>query len=393
MRKSQPAARGNEPGIDAMDIEYFLKLMAEKNASDMFLSAGAPVNIKVEGELIALGNAPLPAGMPKKVAYSLMDERQISEFERELELNMAIAVSGSGRFRVNVFQQRGEVSLVIRAIRSDIPSIEELQLPQVLKDIIMAARGLVLIVGSTGSGKSTTLASMIDHRNSTSTGHILTIEDPIEYLHRHKMSIVNQREVGLDTHTFHAALKNAMREAPDVILIGEIRDAATMEAAIAFAETGHICLATLHSNNADQTLERILNFFHESAHKNILMNLSLNLKAVISQRLVIGKDGKRLPAVEVLINTPLIRDMIRRGQVHEIKEAMDKSLQDGMQTFDQALFRMYKEGKIELEEALRKADSRDGLALKIRLSEGASGEHDPYADAFGSQSSGGGSFG
>src|SRR5690606_34142055 len=244
-------------------------------------------------------------------------------------------------------------------------------------------RGLVLVVGSTGSGKSTTLAAMIDHRNSNSTGHILTIEDPIEFLHRHKKSIVNQREVGLDTHAFHNALKNAMREAPDVILIGEILDSTTMESAIAFAETGHLCLATLHSNNADQTLDRILNFFPESAHKNVLMNLSLNLKAVISQRLVIGKDGKRLPAVGILINTPMIRDLIRRGEVHEIKEAMDKSLQEGMQTFDQSLYRLYKEGKIELEEALRKADSRDGLALKIRLSEGASGEHDPYADMYG----------
>ncbi len=287
-----------------MDIGYFLKLMAEKNASDMFLTSGAPVNIKIEGELHALGSAPLPAGMPKKVAYSLMNDAQIAEFERELELNMAIAVPDSGRFRVNVFQQRGEVGVVIRAIRSDIPSIEELQLPQVLKDIIMAPRGLVLIVGSTGSGKSTTLASMIDHRNRAASGHILTIEDPIEYLHRHKKSIVNQREVGLDTHSFHTALKNAMREAPDVILIGEIRDATTMEAAIAFAETGHLCLATLHSNNADQTIERILNFFPEGAHKNVLMNLALNLKAVVSQRLVIGMDGRRMPAAEVLINTP-----------------------------------------------------------------------------------------
>ena len=382
MRKSVRGDGDNEPGLDAMDIDYFLKLMAEKNASDMFLSAGAPVNIKVEGELIALGSAPLPAGMPKKVAYSLMDEKQIAEFERELELNMAIAVAGSGRFRVNVFQQRGEVGMVIRAIRSDIPSIEELQLPQVLKDIIMAPRGLVLIVGSTGAGKSTTLASMIDHRNSTTSGHILTIEDPIEYLHRHKKSIVNQREVGLDTHSFQAALKNAMREAPDVILIGEIRDAATMEAAIAFAETGHICLATLHSNNADQTIERILNFFPEGAHKNVLMNLALNMKAIVSQRLVVGIDGRRMPAAEVLINTPMIRDLLRRGQVHEIKMAMEESLEDGMQSFDQCLFRLYKEGKIEMEEALKAADSRDGLALKFRLSEGGSGEHDPYADVF-----------
>lgn len=366
-----------------MDIGYFLKLMTEKNASDMFLTTGAPVNIKVEGKLYALGNTGLPAGMVKKIAYSLMDEGQVPAFERDLELNMAIAVKDAGRFRVNVFKQRGEVGMVIRAIKSEIPTIDHLKLPEILKDIVMEPRGLVLVVGSTGSGKSTTLASMIDHRNANTTGHILTVEDPIEFLHRHKKSIVNQREVGLDTHAFANALKNAMREAPDVILIGEILDAATMEAAIAFAETGHLCLATLHSNNADQTLERILNFFPESAHKNVLMNLALNLKAVVSQRLVTGIDNKRLPATEILINTPLIRDMIRRGQVHEIKEAMDRSLQEGMQTFDQSLYRLYKDGKIELEEALRKADSRDGLALKIRLNDGASDDHDPYADSFG----------
>jgi twitching motility protein PilU len=253
----------------------------------------------------------------------------------------------------------------------------------VLKEIIMAPRGLVLIVGSTGSGKSTTLASMIDHRNSTTAGHILTIEDPIEYLHKHKKSIVNQREVGLDTHAFHNALKNAMREAPDVILIGEILDATTMEAAIAFAETGHICLATLHSNNADQTIERILNFFPEAAHKNILMNLALNLQAIISQRLVIGKDGRRRPATEVLINTPRIRDLLRRGEIHEIKLAMERSLEEGMQTFDQSLYRLYKDGTIDLEEALSKADSRDGLALKIRLAEGAGGNELPQDDPYG----------
>lgn len=365
-----------------MDIGYFLKLMTEKNASDMFLTTGAPVNIKVEGKLYPLGNTGLPAGMVKKIAYSLMDEGQVPAFERDLELNMAIAVKDAGRFRINVFKQRGEVGMVIRAIKSEIPTVDQLRLPPVLKDLVMEARGLILVVGSTGSGKSTSLAAMIDHRNSSSSGHILTIEDPIEFLHRHKKSIVNQREVGLDTHAFANALKNAMREAPDVILIGEILDATTMESAIAFAETGHLCLATLHSNNADQTLERILNFFPESAHKNVLMNLALNLKAVISQRLVTGVDGKRLPAVEVLVNTPLIRDMIRRGQVHEVKEAMERSLQEGMQTFDQALYRLYKEGKIELEEALRKADSRDGLSLKIRLSEGGADEHDPYADTF-----------
>jgi len=371
-----------------MDIGYFLKLMTEKNASDMFLTTGAPVYIKVEGKLYPLGNTGLPAGMVKKIAYSLMDEGQVPAFERDLEFNMAIAVKDTGRFRVNVFKQRGEVGMVIRAIKSEIPGIDQLKLPPVLKDIVMEQRGLVLVVGSTGSGKSTTLAAMIDHRNASTTGHILTIEDPIEFLHKHKKSIVNQREVGLDTHAFHNALKNAMREAPDVILIGEILDAVTMESAIAFAETGHLCMATLHSNNADQTLDRILNFFPESAHKNVLMNLALNLKAIISQRLVVGKDGKRLPAAEILINTPMIRDLIRRGEVHEIKEAMDKSLQEGMQTFDQSLFRMYKDGKVELEEALRKADSRDGLALKIRLSEGASGEHDPYGDMYGGAGAG-----
>jgi len=321
--------------------------------------------------------------MVKKIAYSLMDEGQVPQFERDLELNLAIAVKDAGRFRINVFKQRGEVGMVIRAIKSEIPSIEQLRLPVLFRDIIMEPRGLVLVVGATGSGKSTTLASMIDHRNSTMSGHILTVEDPIEYLHRHKKSVVNQREVGLDTHGFHEALKNAMREAPDVIMIGEIRDSETMEAAISFSETGHLCLATLHSNNADQTIERILNFFPEAAHRNILMNLALNLKAVISQRLVVGKDGRRLPAAEVLINTPFIRDLLRRGQVHEIKEAMDRSLEEGMQTFDQSLFALYKSGTIELEEALNKADSRDGLALKIRLAEGGSDTtaHDTYDTA------------
>jgi twitching motility protein PilU len=365
-----------------MDIGYFLKLMTDKNASDMFMTTGAPVYIKVEGKHYPLGSTGLPTGMVKKIAYSLMDEGQKEAFERDLELNMAVVLDGAGRFRVNVFKQRGEVGLVIRAIRNVIPSIEELQLPMVLKDVIMAPRGLVLVVGSTGSGKSTTLASMIDHRNSTTSGHVLTIEDPIEYLHRHKKSIVNQREVGLDTHGFHNALKNAMREAPDVILIGEIRDAETMEAAIAFSETGHLCLATLHSNNADQTIERILNFFPEGAHKNVLMNLALNLRAVISQRLVIGVDGRRMPATEVLINTPHIRDLLRRGQVHEIKQAMEASLEEGMESFDQCLYRLYKTGRVERERALDAADSREGLALKFRLSEGATGEHDPYADVF-----------
>jgi twitching motility protein PilU len=366
-----------------MDIGYFLKLMMDRGASDMFLSTGTPVHIKIEGKLAALGTSPLPSGMVKKIAYSLMDEGSVPKFERELEYNMALAVKDVGRFRVNVFKQRGEVALVIRAIKSDIPSIEDLLLPQIYKKLIMEPRGLILVVGATGSGKSTTLASMIDYRNSNSAGHILTIEDPIEFLHKHKKSIVNQREVGLDTHSYHEALKNAMREAPDVILIGEIRDTDTMDAAIGFSETGHICLATLHSNNADQTIERILNFFPEAAHKNILMNLALNLKAIISQRLVIGKDGHRRPATEVLINTPHIRDLLRRGEIHEVKLAMERSLEQGMQTFDQSLYKLYKEGTIDLEEALSKADSRDGLALKIRLAEGAGGTDLPQDDPYG----------
>ncbi|PJK00124.1 type IV pili twitching motility protein PilT [Lysobacteraceae bacterium NML75-0749] len=365
-----------------MDITQFLKLMVEKHGSDMFLSTGAPIHIKVEGRLYPLGTTNLPSGLVERIAYSMMDKDQIETFERDMEMNMALAIADAGRFRVNVFRQRGEVGMVIRTIRTEIPSIEELQLPPVLRDIITKPRGLVLVVGSTGSGKSTTLASMIDHRNSTMTGHILTIEDPIEFLHRHKRSLVNQREVGIDTQSFHHALKNAMRESPDVVLIGEILDAATMEAAISFSETGHLCLATLHSNNADQALERILNFFPEAAHKNVLMNLSLNLNAVISQRLVKGKDGKRLPAVEVLINTPFVRDLIRRGEIHKIKQAMEESLAEQMQTFDQALFNLYKQDRIEMAEALNASDSSDGLALKFRLSGGGHTEHDPYADVF-----------
>lgn len=366
-----------------MDIGYFLKLMTEKNASDMFLTTGAPVNIKVEGKLYPLGNTGLPSGMVKKIAYSLMDEGDVPRFEKHLELNMAIAVKDAGRFRINVFKQRGEVGMVIRAIKSEIPGFEALKLPPVLRDLVMEQRGLILMVGATGSGKSSSLAAMLDYRNVNASGHILTIEDPIEFLHKHKKSIVNQREVGLDTHTYSEALKNAMREAPDVIMIGEIRDTETMESAIAFSETGHLCLSTLHSNNADQTMERILNFFPEPAHKNVLMNLSLNLRAIVSQRLVIGKDGRRLPAVEVLLNTPFIRDLIRRGNIHELKEAMERSLSEGMQTFDQSLFSLYREGRIELEEALKKADSRDGLALKIRMNEGVpegsnAEAHDPY---------------
>ena len=365
-----------------MDISYFLKLMAEKGASDMFLSTGAPVNIKVDGKLHPLGSNGLPPGMVKKIAYSMMSEGQVPEFEREHELNLAISVKSAGRFRVNVFRQRGEVSMVIRAIQSQVASIDKLRLPALMKDLIMEKRGLLLVVGAAGSGKSTSLAAMIDYRNRSATGHILTIEDPIEYLHNHHRSVVNQREIGFDTNSYHNALRSAMREAPDVILIGEIRDTETMEAALQYAETGHLCLATLHSNNADQTMARILNFFPEATHKQILQQLSLNLRGIISQRLVPLKEGNgRVPAVEVLLNTPRVADLIRSGDIYQLKEAMEKSLDDGMQTFDEALFNLYKSEEITLEEALRNADSRDGLAVKIRFAEGDSSLSDEELEA------------
>lgn len=368
-----------------MDLKHFLSSMIEKQASDLFLTTGAPVAMKIEGKLVKMGKTNLPPGMVRKIADTLMDEATRQEFNQNLECNMALALPDIGRFRVNIFQQRGEIALVIRAVKREIPSIEDLGLPPVLKQIICEPRGLVLVVGATGSGKSTTLASMIDHRNATMPGHILTIEDPIEFLHPHKESIVNQREVGTDTRNFHRALKNAMREAPDVILIGEILDMETMEAAISFSETGHLCLATLHSNNANQAIERILNFFPQAAHPNILMNLSLNIRAIVSQRLIRGVDGKRLPAVEVMLNTSTIADLIRRGQTHEIKKAMEESLSKDMETFDACLYRMAKEGRITQEMAIAAADSKDGLALRFRLSAGAMDgldESDPYADVY-----------
>jgi twitching motility protein PilU len=291
----------------------------------------------------------------------------VREFESTLECNLAISVAQLGRFRVNVFRQRGDTSMVIRYIRGQIPSIEELFLPQTLKKVVMEKRGLVLVVGSTGSGKSTTLASMIDFRNQNATGHILTIEDPIEFLHQHKKSLVNQREIGLDSMSYENALKNAMREAPDVILIGEIRDAATMQQAIAYAETGHLCLSTLHANNANQALDRIINFFPDSAHRQLLNDLSLNLKAVVSQRLITTKDGGRRAAVETLIQSAYTAELIQKGKIHDLKEAMEQGGQRGMMTFDQSLYELYVEGAIALEEALSHADSRNNLALRIRL--------------------------
>jgi len=355
-----------------MEIVPYLKLMVQKNGSDLFFSTGAPPNLKAEGRTMPIGDSPMVPGMVRKLAYSIMSDDQVSEFERTMEGNLAISISGLGRFRVNVFRQRGDVAMVIRYIKGQIPSIDELKLPQALKDLIMESRGLILVVGSTGSGKSTTLASMIDHRNQNSTGHILTIEDPVEFLHTHKKSVVDQREVGLDTLSYEVALKNAMREAPDVILIGEIRDRQTMQHSIAYAETGHLCLSTLHANNANQALDRIVNFFPDTAHHQLFMDLSLNLKAVISQRLVKSKDGKRVPAVEIMLLSTFVAELIQKGDIHSVKEAMEQGNERGMQTFDQALYQLYKEGQITQEEALRNADSRNNLSLRIRLDESGS---------------------
>ena len=359
-----------------MELIPYLKLMVQKNGSDLFFSTGAPPNLKAEGRTMPIGDTPMGHGAVRKLAYSIMSDDQVSEFEGTMECNLAVSMKGLGRFRVNVFRQRGDVSMVIRYIKGEIPSIEDLNLPPILKELIMMPRGLILVVGSTGSGKSTSLASMIDHRNSHTTGHILTIEDPVEFLHTHKKSVVDQREVGLDTLSYEVALKNAMREAPDVILIGEIRDRETMQHAIAYAETGHLCLSTLHANNANQALDRIVNFFPDSAHHQLFMDLSLNLKAVVSQRLVKSKDGKRVPAVEVMLLTTFVAELIQKGDVHAVKEAMEQGTERGMQTFDQALYQLYKDGKITLEEALANADSRNNLSLKIRLSESGNVDSD-----------------
>ena len=357
-----------------VDISDYLKLMPEKNASDLFFSTGAPVNIKIEGVTSAVDDRRLAPGEVKSIAYSLMSDAQTSEFEHGMEMDLAVSVRGVGRFRVNVFRQRGEVSMVVRYIKSRVAGITELNLPPILQDLVMEPRGMVLVVGTTGSGKSTTLAAMLSHRNRNKTGHILTIEDPIEYIHEHDKSVVNQREVGLDTLSYAHALKRAMREAPDVIMIGEIRDRETLEQAISYAETGHLCLSTMHVNNANQTLERIVNFFPDTAHHELYMDLSLNLRAIIAQRLVIGKDGLRVPAVEILLSSSYVQELIQKGEIDTIKDAMEQSSDRGMQTFDQALYGLYADGKITMEEALRNADSRNNLSLRIRLAQTGSAE-------------------
>ena len=351
-----------------MDIQPYLKLMVEKKASDLFFTVGTPVKIKIEGKASAVGKTVLTGDLCKAAAYGIMNEHQIKVFEDTFECDFAISMpDGSARFRVNIFRQRGDVAMVLRQIPTKIPTVDELGLPDVLKDLVGHKRGLILMVGATGSGKSTTLAAMIDHRNDSQAGHILTIEDPVEFSHPNKKSIVNQREVGVDTLSYRNALRASLREAPDVILIGEIRDRETMEAALELSNTGHLALATLHANNSNQAMERVINLFPQDHHKQLFMDLSLNLRAVISQRLVLGVDGRRCAAIEIMINTPHIAELILKGDIDDIKEAMTESGQYGMQTFDMALHELYKVGRIDLEEALNNADSRTNLEAKINF--------------------------
>ena len=363
-----------------MNLQPYLKLMAERGGSDIFFTTGAPVSMNIEGKMHPIGKTPLEPGMTKEIAYSVMDENQKMGFEATMEMNMGMSLKEVGRFRINIYTQRGEVSMVIRYIKSDVPSLDKLNLPAKLKELVCLRKGLVLIVGATGSGKSTTLASMINYRSLNMPGHILTIEDPIEYMFDHQKSIVGQREVGLDTLSYENALREAMREAPDVIMIGEVRDRETMEAAIQYADTGHLCLTTLHSVNANQTLDRILSFFPPDSRNQILMDLSLNLQAIVSQRLVVGLDGKRIAAIEILINSPYISELIRRGDFHEIKEIMEKGQADGMQTFDQSLYQLFTDGKIDIKTALSYADSRSNLEWKNNFGGGvkemAQDQHD-----------------
>ncbi len=351
-----------------MDIQPYLKLMVEKNASDLFFTVNSPVKIKIEGQATSVGKTVLTGELCKAAAYGIMNEYYTGVFEKNLEVDFAIALEdGSARFRVNVFHQRGEIGMVLRLIPSKIPTVEELGLPEILNEVIMSKRGLILMVGATGSGKSTSLAAMLNYRNENMAGHILTIEDPVEFSHPHKKSIFNQREVGVDTLSYAKALKSSLREAPDVILIGEIRDRETMESAMELSNTGHLAVSTLHANNANQAMERVINMFEQSEHKQLFMDLSLNIRAVISQRLVTGVDGKRCAAIEIMVNTPHIQELILKGDLDEIKVAMAESGQKGMQTFDLALYNLYKEGRIDLEEALNNADSRTNLEAKINF--------------------------
>ncbi len=350
-----------------MELAQMLQILASQDGSDLYLATGAPPCAKFQGILKPLTNEPLTPGAVSAIANSIMDDEQRQQFDKELEMNLALSLSKVGRFRVNIFKQRNEVSIVARNIKLDIPKFDDLFLPPILLDVIMEKRGLVLFVGGTGSGKSTSLAALIDHRNTHTSGHIITIEDPIEYVHQHKKSIINQREVGVDTRSFHAALKNTLRQAPDVILIGEIRDRETMEHALAFSETGHLAISTLHANNANQALDRIINFFPEERRPQLLNDLGNNLKAFISQRLVRTVDGKRRASIEIMLGSHTIRDMIKRGDFGQLKEIMEKSTALGMKTFDDSLFDLVASGIISEEEAIKNADSPNNLKLRIKL--------------------------
>lgn len=351
-------------------IDHYLNILAKKDGSDLYLSTGAPPCAKFQGVLKPLAQQPYQEGEVQKIAESIMDPEQKEIFDHELEMNLAISIPGVGRFRINIFKQRNEVSIVARNISTEIPQFDQLNLPEVLKDLVLAKRGLILFVGGTGSGKSTSLAALIDHRNRNSGGHIITIEDPVEYVHKHRKCIVNQREVGVDTRSFQNALKNTLRQAPDVILIGEIRDRETMEHALEFAETGHLAISTLHANNANQALERIINLFPDEKRAQLLMGLSQNIRGFVSQRLVPTVDGKRCAAVEVLLGTKTIQELILKNRLTEIKEIMEKSENLGMQTFDAALFKLYQQGKISFDDAVANADSANNLRLRIKLAQG-----------------------
>lgn len=356
-----------------MDIRTLLKIMVDREASDLYLTIEAPPIYRIHGATQRTDAPPCTNEQLEALALALMRGPQRGEFEEKMEMNLALYYKELGRFRVNIFRQKGNVGLVFRHIKAEIQTIEQLQLPSILKDIVMTKRGLVLVVGATGSGKSTSLAAMIDHRNTVHPGHIITVEDPIEFVHSHKRSLITQREIGFDTLTYQNALKNTLRQAPDVILIGEIRDTETMEAAITFAETGHLCIGTLHSNNANQSIERIMNFFPVERHAQIYLQLSLNLRAIISQRLIPSTDGRRVPALEIMLDTPRIKDLIKKAEVDTLKEAMEQGLDEGCQTFDHVLLQLYKANKISLEQALINADSANNLRLKIKL-EGLKGD-------------------
>ncbi len=351
-----------------MNVQPLFKLMVEKHASDLFFTCYAPVKIKIDGKIMPVNKLELTPKMVKQAAMELMDEDQLEEFSREMEIDFAISKPGLGRFRVNIFQQRGNIGMVLRYISSDLPDLDALQMPQLIKELVMFKRGLILMVGATGCGKSTTLAGMINYRNEKTSAHIITIEDPIEFLHPNKRSIVNQREVGIDTKSYDRALKSAMREAPDVILIGEIRDRESMEAAMRLAGTGHLVISTLHANNAPEALDRIINMFPMDQHRQVFMDMSQYLRAIISQRLVRSVDGKRVAAVEVMLNTPHVAELVNRGEIAQVKEAFATSTESGMQTFDRALLELYKAGRISMDEALANADSRSNLEASIHFS-------------------------